>query len=322
MSADKFNGVSLSSITRIDGVRKEEIDNLNGVTVPSYFLATHTGAQAAYSLRKLSSTATTAITVENSSGTTADIGFDSNGDLDTSALTTHCGSNYGRVSKWWDQSGNNRHMEQSTAASRPYIVDGSGNVITTTTNSIPTLDFYFDSTGRDLTDTFVSNNSDRLMISLVAEFRSVTLGQYIFNQWTSDQSTQVFQMNILGTHRDLRLAARFGTTSKHLGRVQTNAQVAVDTEYIVVGSLDHVSGDLDVNGDTADTDTGFPGSSGAGLINNGNLVASIGRRSNNGDDPAAAQYTGFLSEVILWSDTTLPTQSDVMTDTNTHYSIF
>lgn len=41
MSVDKFNGVSLSSIGIIDGVRKELIDNLNGVTVPSS-VAVHT----------------------------------------------------------------------------------------------------------------------------------------------------------------------------------------------------------------------------------------------------------------------------------------
>lgn len=317
MSISKLSGVTYSSINKISGVAKSGASKVKGIT-PSYFLDDHAGSVCAYSLRRLSSTATYAITVENSSGSTADIGFTAAGGLDTSALATHCGSNYGRVSKWWDQSGNSNHMEQSTAASRPYIVDGSGNVITTTTNSIPTLDFYFSSTARWLEDTFVSNNSDRLMTSLVAEFRSVTIGQYIFNQWSPSTSTQAFQTTILGAAQDLRLSARFGTASKHLGRCQTNAQVATGTEYIVVGSLDHASGDLDVNGDTADTDTGFPGSSGAGLINNGNLLVAIGRRSDSG----AAQYTGFLSEVILWSDTTLPTQSNVMTDTNTHYSIF
>lgn len=317
MSISKLSGVTYSSINKISGVAKSGVAKVKGI-VPSYFLDDHAGSVCAYSLRQLSSTATYAITVENSSGTTADIGFTAAGGLDTSALATHCGSNYGRVSKWWDQSGNSNHMEQSTAASRPYIVDASGNLITTTDSSIPALDFYFSSTSRWLEDTFVTNNSDRLMLSLMAEFRSVTAGQYVFSQWTSSQSTQVFQMNILGAASDLRLAARFGTGSKHLGRSQTNAQVAVNTEYIVVGSLDHASGDLDVNGDTADTDTGFPGSSGAGLINNGNILVAIGRRPDNG----AAQYTGFLSEVIMWSDASLPTQNDVMTDMNTHYSVF
>ena len=102
MSIDKVTGVSWSSINKVDGVAVANISKVAGVDVPvDYFLDTHAGAVAAYSLRKLSFTSTTAITVENSSGTTADIGFDSNGDLDTSALTTHCGSNYGRVSQEW-----------------------------------------------------------------------------------------------------------------------------------------------------------------------------------------------------------------------------
>tara|TARA_R100001163_G_scaffold7169_1_gene7606 strand:- start:3698 stop:4651 length:954 start_codon:yes stop_codon:yes gene_type:complete len=317
MSINKLSGVAYSSINKISGVAKSGVSKIKGIT-PSYFLDDHAGSVCAYALRQLSSTATYAITVENSSGSTADIGFTAAGGLDTSALATHCGSNYGRVSKWWDQSGNSNHMEQSSATSRPYIVDASGNLITTTDSSIPAIDFYFSSTARWLEDTFVSNNSDRLMLSLMAEFRSVTAGQSIFNQWTSSQSTQVFQINILGAASDLRIAARFGTSSKHLGRCQTNAQVAVDTEYLVVGSLDHASGDLDVNGDTADTDTGFPGSSGSGLINNGSILTAIGRRSDNG----ASQYTGFLSEVVMWSDASLPTQNDVMTDMNTHYSVF
>jgi len=317
MSISKLSGVSYSSINKISGIAKSGVAKVKGI-VPSYFLDDHAGSVCAYSLRQLSSTASYAVTVENSSGATANIGFTASGGLDTSALATHCGSNYGRVSKWWDQSGNDNHMEQSTAASRPYIVDASGNLITTTDSSIPALDFYFSSTSRWLEDTFVTNNSDRLMLSLMAEFRSVTVGQSIFNQWTSSQFTQVFQINILGAVQDLRLAARFGTGSRHLGRCQTNAQVAVNTEYLVVGSLDHASGDLDVNGDTADTDVGFPGSSGAGLINNGNILVAIGRRSDNG----AAQYTGFLSEVVMWSAASLPTQNDVMTDMNTHYSVF
>lgn len=118
MSISKLSGVNYSSINKISGVAKSGVAKVKGI-VPSYFLDDHAGSVCAYSLRQLSSTATYAITVENSSGATADIGFTAAGGLDTSALATHCGSNYGRVSKWWDQSGNSNHMEQSTAASRP-----------------------------------------------------------------------------------------------------------------------------------------------------------------------------------------------------------
>jgi hypothetical protein len=64
------------------------------------------GAAAAYSVRRLNGLYTgNAIQVERSSdNTTQDIGFDSNGDLDESALTTFCTGTTCRVRTWYDQS--------------------------------------------------------------------------------------------------------------------------------------------------------------------------------------------------------------------------
>jgi hypothetical protein len=91
----------------------------------------HTGAAAAYSLRKLDKDYTGyAIRVRESAGNTlADIGFDSNGDLDTTALLSHTGVASGYVHTWYDQSGNGNNAVQSTNASQPQIVS-SGSVIT------------------------------------------------------------------------------------------------------------------------------------------------------------------------------------------------
>lgn len=89
------------------------------------------GAAAGYSLRKLrASYAGSAIEVTRTSDSaTQDIGFDVSGNLDTSALTTFIGANTGVVSKWYDQSGNNQHMTQSTQANMATIVS-SGTLIT------------------------------------------------------------------------------------------------------------------------------------------------------------------------------------------------
>jgi len=317
MAISKISGVTWSDISKVNAVTASDISKVNGVNAPSdYFLDTYTGAKAAYSLRQLSSTATGAIVVENSSGGTATIGFDSNGDLDTAALASHCGSNYGRVSTWLDQSGNGNNMTQTTATSRPYIVDGSGNLITTTDNSIPALDFYFSSTARWLENTFVSNNGDHYVASLLAEFRTVTTGQQIISQWSGTQTQQVLQI-VCRSNSLMRGACRYDTASNNLGRKDTTDTVSVNTEYIITSymSASPYEGDIDFNGDKADTDTGFPTS---GNIRNNSQLMAIGRRSDNG----AAQFQGFLSEFVIWSDTTIPSQSDIMTDTNTHYSVF
>jgi len=106
----------------------------------SYLLDTYSGAAAAYSLRKLSSTYTgNAIRVRRSSDNTEqNIGFDSNGNLDTTALTTFVGANNGFVTTWYDQSGNNKNAIQSSAGSQPRIVT-SGTILTK--NTKPTLEF-------------------------------------------------------------------------------------------------------------------------------------------------------------------------------------
>jgi hypothetical protein len=99
---------------------------------PSYILDTYSGAAAAYSLRKLSSTYSgSAIRVRRSSDNTEmNIGFNSDGSLNTSALLTFVGSGNGFVTTWYDQSGNNINANQTVAASQPLIVNsGVLNVV-------------------------------------------------------------------------------------------------------------------------------------------------------------------------------------------------
>jgi len=97
-----------------------------------------TGATAAYSLRKLKSSATKAVRVrEDASNTEIDIGF-SGGTLDTTALLNHCGSANGFVTKWYDQSGNGNDVSNATASGQPQIVN-SGSVIQE--NGQPAIEF-------------------------------------------------------------------------------------------------------------------------------------------------------------------------------------
>ena len=91
----------------------------------------YSGAAAAFSLRKLSSTYSgNAIKVRRASDNVElDIGF-SGGSVDTSAIATHCGSNDGFVTTWYDQSGNARNATQSVTSHQPKIYDGTTGVVT------------------------------------------------------------------------------------------------------------------------------------------------------------------------------------------------
>lgn len=104
----------------------------------SLLLDEYSGATAAYSLRKLSSSysGNCVLVRRSSDDAELNIGF-SDGVLDTSALATHCGSNDGFVVTWYDQSGNSNNGTQSTAAKQPKIYDSSTGVVTD--NSKPAL---------------------------------------------------------------------------------------------------------------------------------------------------------------------------------------
>ena len=103
-------------------------------------LDTYTGAAAAYSLRKLSSSYSgSAVEVYNGSSY-ADIGFNVFGELNTVALAAHCGSNDGFVSKWYDQSGNTNTAAQTNTGQMPKIYDGATTSVETE-NGKPAVDF-------------------------------------------------------------------------------------------------------------------------------------------------------------------------------------
>jgi hypothetical protein len=104
----------------------------------AFLLDTYTSAAAAYSLRKLRSAYTgSAIRVRRSSDNTEqDVGFSSAFGLDTSSLTSFCGSGNGFVTTWYDQSGNGRNATQTTAANQPQNVS-AGSVLNE--NSKPSL---------------------------------------------------------------------------------------------------------------------------------------------------------------------------------------
>jgi hypothetical protein len=106
--------------------------------VTDLLLEDYPGAEAAYSVRKISGAYTgSALRVREDSGNTeTDIGFDSNGELDVAAIASHCGTANGYVVTWFDQSGNGLDATQSTAANQPQIYNGSAVI---TENGKPTI---------------------------------------------------------------------------------------------------------------------------------------------------------------------------------------
>jgi hypothetical protein len=97
------------------------------------------GAAAAYSLRQLRrSVFPYAIRVRKSDDTEQDIGFNSNGELDTNALLDFADNGDAWVAVWYDQSSSGNDAEQTSTALQPQIVS-NGSVVTD--NGLPAMSF-------------------------------------------------------------------------------------------------------------------------------------------------------------------------------------
>ena len=130
----KFSGKDIADVNKIDGVDKSSIAKFAGQDIPSTsrLLDTYTGSSIAYSVRLLNSSYTGACMRirEGSGNTETDIGFDSNGYIDTAAIASHCGSATGYVTKWYSQStsggtGSGNDAVQTTSSQQPQIYNGT-----------------------------------------------------------------------------------------------------------------------------------------------------------------------------------------------------
>lgn len=86
-------------------------------------------AYAAYSLRRLRlGYQGMAVRIRRSSDNTEkDIGFTARGHFDISAFNSFVGAGQGYVTTWYDQTGNGRHLTQTTANKQPKITDAVVN---------------------------------------------------------------------------------------------------------------------------------------------------------------------------------------------------
>lgn len=149
------------------------------------------GFAAGYSVRKLSSSFTgSALRVRRTVAPfdEQDIGFDSNGDLDTAAITTFGGSDPLTVSRWYDQSGNQNDATQGTSGSQPQIYNGTAVI---TENGKPVID----PDATDFLQTSLAGNA-------TAWAFSVGKVDQIFQMFLSDAGTSPY----VGFARDTQVA--------------------------------------------------------------------------------------------------------------------
>jgi len=262
-------------------------------------LDTYSGAAAAYSMRRLSSTYTGAcLKVERSGdGTTKDIGFDEAGNLDVLTLLEFVGAGDGRVHTWFDQSGNGNDATQTDDAKQPLIVS-SGSLIQQ--NEKPALEFDGVDDFMTSPDYIVELSQNPASVFCVSQASTVANSAYILAE--GDVISPYSSNFILGGSTGSDIVWVNGTT---VGTMQAG-QVLVGFDY-------------DQANATAFIDGSQSGSSQAVTVNTEtSLYSYIGSRA----DGLAAFFNGKIQELITYKSDQSANRTGIETNINDYYDIY
>lgn len=253
---------------------------------------------AAYSLRKLRTAYSgSAIRVRRASDNTEqNIGFDSVGNLDTSALTAFCSGTNGFITTWYDQSTNGRNATQTTAIRQPQIV-ASGNI--TTDGGKPALTFngnyFFEIVNRPL----------------------IGATQYSFFAVANAQTPQTFEMlfvqsNSLGNSACIEFRRNSGSNN-------INILDGTASGFVSVGSINQrLLYSITRNATTTKLffNGVFDSQNIAPISAIGNFTSNIGARVNS-----QFFYNGLQQEIIIFDNDQTANQLNIDGNIKTYYGI-
>ena len=264
------------------------------------------GGSAAYSLRQLSSTYNgSAIRVRRSSDNAEqNIGF-SAGVLDTASLLTFCGAGNGYVTTWYDQSGLNLDLTQTTAAAQPQICS-SGSVILL--NGVPSLQFdgsnhYLD--GGDVLD--IETNS----------FTS-----FSFANVNSTSSCIYSKAETSGANNRYGLFHLSGSLTSFLytTAADKSASVGYSTPFKKLLTTKIIRGNsntLFANGSQIATNSTV-----GNYTMNSAFDFLVGAYSGGFFNPTTFHLDGNISELIIYLSDQTANQTDIESDINDYYNIY
>ena len=271
-------------------------------------LDNYSGATAAYGLRRLRAAYTgNAIEVTNGS-TTQDIGFDSNGDLNQSALETYASGAEVKVSKWYDQA-NSNNLSQTSDAARPTITDSSGNMLTL--NGKPAMKLAGAQSLPAASNFNANANINELVAAWVGSVNQLTSGNNMVSHWASSTGSQIFQVQMTASNDNLRWAVRYSNATGIF--TDNGSAITSGAQYIVVGKAQNGVQAADFDG------TNVASSPPSVAVNDASTSFRVGARSDN----SAGAHTGFTQEVVVWSRGTAQNDHEAISDTiNTYYSSY
>jgi hypothetical protein len=275
--------------------------------VSTILLDAYTGAAAAYSLRKLNSSYTgSAIRVRRSSDNTEqNIGFSSNGVLDTTTLLSFVGVGNGMVTTWYDQSGNGKNALQTTASNQPQVVI---NGVLVTQNGKPSV--YFNQDILLINRIFSTSNFSVFALASGSSGQTDTtiLAQH---NGTPDNGRTVFisPNNELAPYDKLKTFFNNGTS------YSIKSDVSVFN-----GSMSLINVNSDGNGNIYQfVNSSMVGSLAGTSWTPLNTSTTIGNYLMNGTSTA---YIGYISEMVCYTTNKLTNRVAIESNINAYYSVY
>jgi hypothetical protein len=268
----------------------------SGVAPYVGLLDDYPGASAAYSLRLLRSGYTeNAIRVRRTDLSEQNIGFDANGNLDTTALLAFTGTGVldnGFVTTWYDQSGNGFNQTQTTALNQPQIVSAGAVLLQ---GSKPTLRFdgvndFMDGSGvttGNPKSIFMATKAISLPNSEVVIFDSVTTNQALLYK---------AQNNVI--------SIGFGTF--------TGTSYTATTNFILYSILQNsTTSNAYINSSTQ-------------ILTNQNLGTNAfnGLRIASVRGIASLFYNGNMPEFVVWGSNQASNRLAIESNINSYYAIY
>jgi hypothetical protein len=270
----------------------------------SGLLADYPGAAAAYSLRLLDTDYTgSAIRVRRASDNAEqDIGFDANGDLDTTALATFCSGTDGFVKVWYDQAGSS-DASNLAGAQQPKIYDSAGGVLTNDENGLPCIGEE-SATIKSLSATTIPSTSANTIFAAMHRISTGT-GSYPVPILSITDGTNTH--SIQGQNGEAQSAY---STHNFPSATFTFYGESPTIDGLYISQIDYTTGDGVIlkNNNVNNTVNYTPTNTSMGTASLSLQFANVG---------AGAQF----QEVIIWPDDTT-SGAGVVSAANSYYSIY
>jgi hypothetical protein len=284
---------------------------------------------AAYSLRSLTGGDPLAVRVRRSSD-------DSEQDFTVSEinvgnLTSFVGSgNNGFVTKWYDQSGNNRPLIQTSATEQPTIVE-SGTFLNgvksnkaTSNSTMQNLQVSTDGTNANFgTDDWASGASSKLGLIYIGTIEHALLVSPSSTSvvWGGGRGVSGYQSGGLSLQVIKSGNDSWRITNERVGlspQLMANATINnTDSDIVFYGIADNRDFTVNVNG-SGDTET-----ESADLDTRENVALSLfGSYAANGDRYYQRSTGGVCKECYLYAGTSITNIPTIATKINEHYSIY